>query len=102
LFHEPERRINSKITPSSFPDGKFRARATAIVSGLQSPDFLIEIECKAVFEDEAFASASRPARPQSRNSRGYNDRRARHNQLAPKTLIGGSGARKPASIMPDA
>jgi 2-iminobutanoate/2-iminopropanoate deaminase len=40
----------NRIYGQYFPDGKFPARTTVVVSGLPSPDFLVEIECEAVLE----------------------------------------------------
>jgi 2-iminobutanoate/2-iminopropanoate deaminase len=40
----------NEIYAQSFPDGKFPARTTVVVSSLPSPDFLIEIEVEAVLE----------------------------------------------------
>ncbi len=40
----------NEIYAQSFSDGKFPARTTVVVSGLPSPDFLVEIEVEAVLE----------------------------------------------------
>ncbi len=40
----------NRIYGSYFPDGKYPARTTVIVSRLPHPDFLLEIECEAILE----------------------------------------------------
>jgi 2-iminobutanoate/2-iminopropanoate deaminase len=40
----------NRIYTSYFPDGKYPARTTTVVSALPSPDFLLEIECEAVLK----------------------------------------------------
>jgi 2-iminobutanoate/2-iminopropanoate deaminase len=38
------------VYASYFPDGRYPARTTTVVSALPQPDFLLEIECEAVLE----------------------------------------------------
>jgi 2-iminobutanoate/2-iminopropanoate deaminase len=40
----------NRIYGGYFPAGKYPARTTAIVAGLPSADFLVEVECEAVLE----------------------------------------------------
>jgi 2-iminobutanoate/2-iminopropanoate deaminase len=40
----------NRIYASYFPDGRYPARTTTVVSALPQPDFLVEIECEAVVE----------------------------------------------------
>jgi 2-iminobutanoate/2-iminopropanoate deaminase len=49
VCHDDFAKMN-EIYAQSFPDGKFTARTTVVVSSLPSPDFLIEIEVEAVLE----------------------------------------------------
>jgi 2-iminobutanoate/2-iminopropanoate deaminase len=42
--------LNS-IYATYFSDGKYPARTTVVVAGLPSPDFLLEIECQAIWSD---------------------------------------------------
>jgi 2-iminobutanoate/2-iminopropanoate deaminase len=40
----------NRIDASYFPDGRYPARTTTVVSALPQPDFLLEIECEAVLD----------------------------------------------------
>jgi enamine deaminase RidA (YjgF/YER057c/UK114 family) len=40
----------NRIYAGYFPDGRYPARTTTVVSALPQPDFLVEIECEAVVE----------------------------------------------------
>ena len=40
----------NRIYATYFPDGKYPARTTVIVTGLPSPDYLLEIDCEAILE----------------------------------------------------
>jgi 2-iminobutanoate/2-iminopropanoate deaminase len=40
----------NRIYAGYFPDGRYPARTTTVVSALPQPDFLVEIECEAVAE----------------------------------------------------
>ena len=40
----------NRIYASYFPDGRYPARTTLVVSALPQPDFLVEIECEAFLD----------------------------------------------------